>query len=152
MKSDDIIKALECCKDRRCEGCVREINHYVDESICRLDLIEHALHLINCQKKEIETQAVNMEALETGTKREKERADRQSRWIPVTERLPEICENVIVYVVYHSSRYVNVIRSVVPAYYTEDGFWMYGRGIRLQNVTHWMPLPDAPEEGGGKQR
>ena len=67
-------------------------------------------------------------------------------WIPVTERLPEICENVIVYVVYHSSRHVNVIRSVVPAYYTEDGFWLYGNGIRLQNVTHWMPLPDAPEE------
>lgn len=67
-------------------------------------------------------------------------------WIPVTERLPEICENVIVYVVYHSSRHVTVIRSVVPAYYTEDGFWMYGNGIRLQNVTHWMPLPEEPKE------
>lgn len=89
MKTDEIIKALECCKDRRCDICDRRYGFHAEESICRLELIEHALHLIGCQKKEIEKQAVNVEALEAGIRREKERADRQSRWIPVTERLPE---------------------------------------------------------------
>ncbi len=53
MTDNDIIKALECCKDRRCDICERRYNHFADESICRLDLIEHALHLINRQKAEI---------------------------------------------------------------------------------------------------
>ena len=85
MKTDEIIQALECCKDRRCDLCKRRWGDLFDESICRLELIEHALHLIGCQKKEIEKQAVNVEALEAGIRREKERADRQSRWIPVTD-------------------------------------------------------------------
>ena len=54
MKDNDIIKALECCKDRRCDICERKCNHFAYESICRLDLIEHALYLINRQKAEIE--------------------------------------------------------------------------------------------------
>lgn len=54
MNDNDIIKALECCKDRRCDICVRQCNHFAEESICRLDLIEHALDLINRQKAEIE--------------------------------------------------------------------------------------------------
>ena len=54
MNDNDIIKALGCCKDRRCDICVRQCNHFADEIICRLDLIEHALNRINRQKAEIE--------------------------------------------------------------------------------------------------
>ena len=88
MKTDEIIKALECCKDRRCDICDRRYGFHAEESICRLDLMEHALYLIGVQKKAIEKQAVNVEALEAGIRREKEKDT--ERWIPVTERLPDV--------------------------------------------------------------
>ena len=76
MIDNDIIKALECCKDRRCDICVRQLNHFVDESICRLDLIEHALYLINRLKAEIE-------------KYEKEHNEKFNKWMALDKRTKE---------------------------------------------------------------
>ena len=52
------------------------------------------------------------------------------RWIPVTERLPENGERVLVYSLYWGVR--------------EDLRFM-GKFER-SDVTHWMPLPQAPKE------
>ena len=58
---------------------------------------------------------------------------KRRRWIPCSERLPEAGADVLAY-----SRY----KGVVVDYY--DGvLWGY------DDVTHWMPLPEPPEKGGG---
>lgn len=61
------------------------------------------------------------------------------RWIPVTERLPEVGVWVLCYCRANS---FDVFRM------TDEGHWQYGnRSIYMKGyVTHWMPLPPAPEE------
>ena len=58
------------------------------------------------------------------------------RWIPVTERLPEPFEIVLVY---EQTR-----NHVSDAYLTRHLEWA---GVRMNvNVTHWMPMPEQPKE------
>lgn len=61
------------------------------------------------------------------------------RWIPVTERLPENEEYVLV-----CTRSRNGSRNVDKGY-CYNGGWAH-RGTA--KVTHWMPLPQAPGKEG----
>lgn len=63
--------------------------------------------------------------------------DPAPQWIPVTERLPEDTDDVLVYT-----------NKVTKARYGCDGW--HGQGGRWTNVTHWMPLPEPPEDGGAE--
>lgn len=58
-----------------------------------------------------------------------------SRWIPVTERLPE--EDVNVLVAFDDG--------FIATTCIIDGEWELWADAG--EVTHWMPLPDAPKEG-----
>jgi hypothetical protein len=62
-----------------------------------------------------------------------------SGWISVEDRLPERCVRVI----------VSDGRDVCIAYREDDGDeWFpidYGY-VSVENITHWMPLPDVPQE------
>lgn len=57
-----------------------------------------------------------------------------NQWIPVTERLPERGQEVIVYT-------GGIPFSVVMAYH----FWSKDYDT-WAHITHWMPLPEAPVE------
>ena len=54
-----------------------------------------------------------------------------TKWIPVTERLPDIGIVVLVY---------SEDDGICVDYYGGDSFGYY-------DVTHWMPLPQPPKEG-----
>ena len=56
------------------------------------------------------------------------------KWIPVSERLPEPGQEVIVYA-------GGVLDPVVYAYH----FWNKDY-CSFQHITHWMPLPEPPKE------
>ena len=58
------------------------------------------------------------------------REQEQRRWIPVTERFPDVGKNVLVY---------SEFDFVSVDYHGGDSF-----GYAL--VTHWMPLPEPPKE------
>ena len=60
------------------------------------------------------------------------------QWIRASERKPTEGEMVLV-----CCKSKAGYRSVNRAYYS-DGFW-HGSGS-MAGVTHWMPLPDRPEE------
>ena len=66
-------------------------------------------------------------------------AEEKPRWIPVTERLPEVRTWVLCFCRANS---FDVFRM------TEEGHWQYGnRSIYMKGyVTHWMQLPEPPKE------
>jgi hypothetical protein len=64
--------------------------------------------------------------------------EKEQQWISVKDRLPEDGEPVLVYKERHSEAYGNMS----TAYYRR-GRWFGSIG---EVITHWMPLPDAPED------
>jgi hypothetical protein len=67
-------------------------------------------------------------------------------WIPVTERLPEDEDTCLCYAIGQSRPFIG---------YFAEGYWVsldssdYDRAgdFTGQNPTHWMPLPEPPEDG-----
>jgi hypothetical protein len=68
---------------------------------------------------------------------------RASRWIPVSERLPEEDEDVLVMTA--EGKFASGGMHVASL--DEDGVWYpsHGDGWEFPDVTHWMPLPEPPE-------
>lgn len=67
-----------------------------------------------------------------------------NRWNPVTERMPPVNEKIGIFT---KSRRIYIGRyterngiAYTRCFITEEGLVLCG------SVTHWMPLPDAPEE------
>ena len=74
-------------------------------------------------------------------------AQEQTRWIPVTERLPEDGDVVLCwYEYFRFGEYNRMYRTYGIGYYI-NGMWggdvSNGRNIK---VLAWMPLPAPPEE------
>ena len=64
----------------------------------------------------------------------------ERRWIPVSERLPEVNEDVFT-VVYDTN---DGSTSVSALKHHGDGVWfIWDKGYYV--VTHWMPMPKLPE-------
>lgn len=69
------------------------------------------------------------------------------RWIPVTERLPELDELVLVIASGKPKENITLDGAIELATLYSDGWcletWPEWTGA---NVTHWMPLPEPPKE------
>ena len=63
------------------------------------------------------------------------------KWISVRERLPEAFAPVIICRRNRQGEYI------VEAGQKDIGDWWRVYGTRTKSVTHWVPLPDPPEEG-----
>lgn len=72
-----------------------------------------------------------------------------SRWIPVTERLPELqswgASTVVLGLIKSKNApSLNKLHDLTLCVYCDNGIWsMPGRYVA---ITHWMPLPELPEE------
>ena len=78
--------------------------------------------------------------------RRDEQLQDERRWIPVSERLPEIHDD------YDGEKsdccyVIDIHKCVWIAYYRPDekGWYELPAGIILTTITHWMPLPEPPE-------
>lgn len=76
----------------------------------------------------------------------------QQRWIPVSERLPEDeddGETVLAVVFGKPHKNITLHHAIMTAEYFYQGGWLVYEYPEWENptVTHWMPLPEPPEEG-----
>ena len=147
MTDKEIVQALHICGEGRpCRDC----QLYGEEITCVKKLCKYALDRI--ERLTAENAAL----------REKQ------RWIPVTERPPE--ERTLVNVVWVNrvpEPYYKKIKGVpfsdTACFYRGRWYWdspavldllaEYGEDAsdlvdEAVEITHWMPLPGAPEEGG----
>jgi hypothetical protein len=64
----------------------------------------------------------------------------ERRWIPVSERLPEIGVRVLFY--------NNFIKNIHKGWFSCDEWvseiGVFYNGDKLKRITHWMPLPEPP--------
>lgn len=128
MTGKEIVQALRCCAkglghDDACENCK------VGETQDRREYIEFAA-----------ANVIERLTAENAALREKQ------RWIPVTERMPEVWRNdetkeLVNYMIYSPDFGVDI-----GNYHAKAKKWLC---MALPcTVTYWMPLPEAPEEGG----
>ena len=69
------------------------------------------------------------------------------QWVPVSERLPESNKPVLVY--YLSAYWLNPSMSVA-LHFNGDRWRQLIGGEDMNAVTHWMPLPEPPEQEKGE--
>lgn len=135
MKNEEIVRALRRLKVETgslvCMGCGRE--HDCGILGCRIvreaaELIEK---LTDCCARYAEEIAV---------------AQERTRWIPVTERLPEVTDgDYVLACVTWKDTHIDYQNAVVMAFVSEDGLVDVEMDCVLDGVTHWMPLPEPPE-------
>ncbi|HGW3891387.1 TPA: DUF551 domain-containing protein, partial [Escherichia coli] len=58
-------------------------------------------------------------------------------WIPVSERMPEPYEYVLVTDGFDGCEVMRV---------NTDGYWGPAKSLYPGSITHWMPLPEPPQE------
>ncbi len=123
MTDQEIVQALRCCAEGDCKDCAM----HEDKQRCQENLLAKAA-----------------EAIERLTAENAALRGQVPQWISVEDRLPEAWKNeddvLVNYMIY--SPYFGVD---VGNYHKEAGTWLC---MALPcTVTHWMPLPGAPEEG-----
>ena len=121
MTGKEIVQALRCCKfGVPCEKCpvVGNKDCFEEVNTAAAELIERL-------------------TAENTVLREKQ------RWIPVTERLPERDVQVLGW---YKDNPFSQYRPEVVAWNGNGWVFVYAHRY-VTNVTHWMPLPEAPEEG-----
>ena len=155
MTTNDLLQALVRLRVETgsiaCLGCGRE--HNCSTKGCRIlreaaDLIRQLTAENAGLCKEIEWK--DMVIALAQRKQEEAEAERDAlrekqRWIPVTERLPERDVQVLGW---YKDNPFSQYRPEVVAWNGNGWVFVYAHRY-VTNVTHWMPLPDAPE-GGGK--
>lgn len=127
MTYDELVKQL---RNRRI--CIQQLGTLND-----YPLLGEAADAIEELSKREADMSHNMAALSLKVLRAEEKIP---RWIPVTERLPEPFENVL------------VANKRGKHYDIDKGWWngsFFDRCAKggYHNVTHWMPLPEPPKEG-----
>lgn len=136
MKNEEIVRALRMLKVETgslvCMGCG----------------LEHDCGILGCRI--VREAAELIEKLTDRCARYAEEiavAQERQRWIPVTERLPEATDgDYVLACVTWKDTHIDYQNAVVMAFVSEEGLVDVEMDCVLDGVTHWMPLPEGPEE------
>ena len=157
MTDKEIIQALRLCGkiDSNCRECKlwgndRCVEHLAGEAA---DLIERLTAESADLRKEIEWKDMVIALVQKEqAKAEAERdalREKVPQWVSVKDRLPDCAVPVLVtYIGYDGNRHGDDVATRI------DDWWLWWDGdLRSSDervtvkITHWMPLPEAPEEG-----
>lgn len=112
----------------------------------RIERLEKKIPALNVDLAEASMHAYNGEIARMKLEAELARLNAERRWIPVSERLPEIHDD------YDGEKSdccyaIDIHKCVWIAYYRPDekDWYELPAGIILTTITHWMPLPEPPE-------
>ena len=145
ISTEDLIAALRSLKQQTgsidCSGCGRE--HDCSTSGCALireaaDQLERLNDFSNSQITDLLKKNSALQAA-------------LPRWISVNEALPESPFTVVLAIVYASNGHLTFNGAYQLATYDPtDGWYLddYPAEFDRITVTHWMPLPEPPEETG----
>lgn len=122
MTGKELVQALLCCADGECKDC----SMHEDKQSCQENLLNKA------------AESIERLTAENAELREK------PRWIPVAERLPERDVQVLGW---YKDNPFSQYRPEVVAWNGNGWVFVYAHRY-VTNVTHWMSLPEAPEEEG----
>ena len=148
-KEKEIVQALRCCAEGECKDCAM----HEDKQRCQENLLDKAADLIERLtadvadlRKELEWKDMVIDLAQrkqAEAEAERDALRETQRWIPVTERLPERDVQVLGW--YKDNPFSQYQPEVVA--WNGNG-WVFVYAHRYDtNVTHWMPLPKAPEDG-----
>ena len=152
-----------CATNNSCEFCPRHKYQYDSVIACAEQMLNEAADTIENQNNLLDLNTQRCEALRDQLRDSNENYEKHlneiksqvPRWIPVTERLPELTEQIESddYCVNYSKDVLiwspmNMVPRFEIARYTDDRGWTdpYFTRIKFQEtVTHWMPLPKPPD-------
>lgn len=126
---DELVNALRICADgENCDHCAKwDIKQNGGRNACEYAICTDAADAIEELSRENESLAKSVNEAN-------EILRRRRRWIPVTERLPDDDTHVLGWDG-KRVRFVYVVTDLVfDAFAGKEG------------ITHWMPLPEPPEE------
>ena len=132
---EELVKALRTCSERDSCFWLGDTCPYLNSELCddksgkAADAIEELSKMLDEEVEVTTALGCNMPV-----------------WIPVSERLPPIGEEVIVF----ADRTTIRIWSLERYYPTiADVFWEREDGFHEDTdvVSHWMPLPEPPKDG-----
>ena len=153
MKDKDLVNAIRRLKvetgSLACMGCGHEHNCGVSGCAIMREaadrIANQSTHIAALQQEIEKLRGQNEQLREAAALVTKESAELlERRWIPVEERLPEDRSDVLV-VAYWHERWGAYMGWCAP----ERAAWSVHVGIGDRSdiaVTHWMPLPEPPEE------
>ena len=90
--------------------------------------------------KEWERQRYEFDATEAKLAARIAELEAAQRWIPVSERLPEIGVRVLFY----NSFITNIHKGWLSCDEWVSEIGVFYNGDKLKRITHWMPLPEPP--------
>lgn len=69
-------------------------------------------------------------------------------WIKVKDRLPPDFENILIYCPIIKSMTVAYLMydKYEPIFYIIVDFDEYEQTVPIEDITHWMPLPESPKD------
>lgn len=156
MTYKEIIQALRYCSTVDGSGCYEcpaidsslksGLNCDVLMKIEAADLIERLSAENADLRKEIEWKDMVIalaKRKQAEAETERDALREKQRWIPVTERLPERDVQVLGW---YKDNPFSQYRPEVVAWNGNGWVFVYAHRY-VTNVTHWMPLPKAPEDG-----
>lgn len=158
MTEKEIIQALRCCFGLgTCSECKAKSMMEEDPLPCKLDckdrlgldaadLLERLTAENADLRKEIEWKDMVIalaQKEQAEAEAERDALREKQRWIPVTERLPERDVQVLGW---YKDNPFSQYRPEVVAWNGNGWVFVYAHRY-VTKVTHWMPLPKAPEDG-----